>query len=868
MIDFIRKHLILNVFFLFLGVCLFLGDGQQMLIDVVGAGGVLVFILVAFLYGKRQRELPLTPTLLFGGTILYFCIRTVFSDDIGYSVYTTMRMIDAFIIFYILYCFSTDEDRKVFPTYLLGFCIFSLFASIVYIFTPTLSNTLTKSNLLVPTYGHNNVVDILLFGIPIAFFQLISQKKPLYLYIIMFLLFGIIFSFSRTAMMIVVLFLVISLLFYWKKISLKKRLVLGFFFFSILGILSLLLVIPQTTYKKYVPTTILPKMTKQVDGAGNRFEYFRQAIEAIKERPLFGSGPGTFLLQSKRLQKTPDSYSRYAHNVLLQELTEVGVIGTSLLLLFLLWCFIHIWKVYNREEKPKQYLLTMLASGVVLQILNASFDFSLNFFVVQLLVVSTLAVMTSFGNQKDKTVSFLGAFILTPSLILVFLFYLITSICSMGLRKHVPLLSTCCYLSEFISINLLENTGGQISNFDRSSIIQFHKRNSSILELLGIKYLNEAAVLSPKDMSLQNKYFYTLLRENNYSNIGLAIQHISTVLFSDEKNQSSDIESIESKIQKIDFTDQNLRSAFETVGGQIPHETLLTKEFFAKYFYLLGYEMLTKDIHVAIQLWSLTTQFAPQWSYFPVELASLYYYNEDYYKAIEVLIECQKSIFSKGHCDGVNFTNFEPPGFYRSDILQIPSVNKSMGNQTKNNRNNHMFTINIFKYLIRSGKIDSALNLLKLMTLRILPEQDRQVLSTISFNDSVISMAFPKTLTNFSDDVLNLDEYLFYSKLYYILGYLIIYDNPDQTRALWNIAFHLSPQWSYFPVEIASLDHYVFNDNNSASKILEECKKRPEPYDHCSATNFINIKKPGFFRDDIMRIPEEGILIEEQFKNE
>jgi O-antigen ligase len=865
MIDFVRKHLILNVFFLFLGVCLFLGDGQQMLIDVVGAGGVLVFILVAFLYGKRQRELPLTPTLLLGGTIFYFCIRTIFSDDIGYSVYTTVRMVEAFIIFYILYCFTTDEDRKVFPTYLLGFCIFSLFASIVYIFTPILSNTLTKSNLLVPTYGHNNVVDILLFGIPIAFFQLISQKKPLYVYIIMFLLFGIIFSFSRTAMMIVVLFLVISLLFYWKKISLKKRLFLGFFFFSILGILSLLLVIPQTTYKKYVPITILPKMTKQVDGAGNRFEYFRQAIEAIKERPLFGSGPGTFLLQSKRLQKTPDSYSRYAHNVLLQELTEVGAIGTSLLLLFLLWCFIHIWKAYNRGEKPKQYLLIMLASGVVLQILNASFDFSLNFFVVQLLVVSTLAVMTSFGNQKDKTVSFLGAFILTPSLILVFLFYLITSICSMGLRKHVPLLSTCCYLSEFISINLLENTGGQISNFDQSSIIQFHKRNSSILELLGIKYLNEAAVLSPKDMSLQNKYFYTLLRENNYSNIGLAIQHISTVLFSDEKNQSSDIESIESKIQKIDFTDQNLRSAFETVGGQIPHETLLTKEFFAKYFYLLGYEMLTKDIHVAIQLWSLATQFAPQWSYFPVELASLYYFEEDYNKAIEVLIECQKSISSKGHCDSVDFSNFESPGFYKNEILQIPKENiMFIDNQLKNHKNNLIFTINILKYLIRSEKIGSALNLLKLMTLRILSEQDRQVLSTISFNDSVISMAFPKTLTNFSDDVLNLDENLFFSKLYYFLGYSIIHDKPGQTKALWNIAFHLSPQWSYFPVELASLYHKEGNDVK-AKEILEECQKNIYAASHCKDTDLHNIPKSGFFRDDILIIPKEGFFIKKQY---
>jgi len=648
MIDFIRKHLILNVFFLFLGVCLFLGDGQQMLIDVVGAGGVLVFILVAFLYGKRQRKLPLTPTLLLGGTILYFCIRTVFSDDIGYSVYTTIRMIEAFIIFYILYCFTTDEDRKVFPTYLLGFCIFSLFASIVYIFTPILSNTLTKSNLLVPTYGHNNVVDILLFGIPIAFFQLIFQKKPLYLYIIMFLLFGIIFSFSRTAMMIVVLFLVISLLFYWKKVSLKKRLFLGFFFFSILGILSLLLVIPQTTYKKYVPITILPKMTKQVDGAGNRFEYFRQAIEAIKERPLFGSGPGTFLLQSKRLQKTPDSYSRYAHNALLQELTEVGIIGTVPPLLLFLWFFIHTVRMYRKERGKKRFTLVVLTLCVLLQTLNALMDFSLNYFVVEMLYVSLIATIVSLESAPMRVSSHrIHTILIIGSLLLVLIFYTLSSLCSTGILRRNPLFSRFCFLSEFMCVESLKKTNENLKDWELASISRLHEKNPDVLfpfarHLSGkeeVSLLFQVASYDSKNIRMFDDMFQIFNTESivpkSKQLLLLSKGFFSPLLYREA----------EKLIQSIDNEE-----IFDTISMNVRNEKDVMS-YLAKQYYQLGMYYLPFNPTMTQDFWLISAEAYPSLSYYRVELASLYAsLLHDERMAHEQLEICMRDKTASGHC--------------------------------------------------------------------------------------------------------------------------------------------------------------------------------------------------------------------------
>lgn len=63
---------------------------------------------------------------------------------------------------------------------------------------------------------------------------------------------------------------------------------------------------------------------------GARFDYWAAALEIMKERPVFGSGPGTFSVLYRRLKPPESEMARLAHNDYLQQGSDSGVIGLLL----------------------------------------------------------------------------------------------------------------------------------------------------------------------------------------------------------------------------------------------------------------------------------------------------------------------------------------------------------------------------------------------------------------------------------------------------------------------------------------------------------------------------------------------------------
>jgi len=79
--------------------------------------------------------------------------------------------------------------------------------------------------------------------------------------------------------------------------------------------------------------------------------------------------------------------------------------------------------------------------------------------------------------------------------------------------------------------------------------------------------------------------------------------------------------------------------------------------------------------------WEKTTKISPEWSYFYLELASLYYQNGQTEKAKEVLERCVKRKEPSEHCQGylnlgMNQFENEKPGFWQEKILEIESVKR------------------------------------------------------------------------------------------------------------------------------------------------------------------------------------------------
>lgn len=67
-----------------------------------------------------------------------------------------------------------------------------------------------------------------------------------------------------------------------------------------------------------------------------RLDYWQGALRILIERPWLGTGPGTFQLVFPEYQQDPRYYSKYAHNLLLQEAADSGLLGLAAALALLL----------------------------------------------------------------------------------------------------------------------------------------------------------------------------------------------------------------------------------------------------------------------------------------------------------------------------------------------------------------------------------------------------------------------------------------------------------------------------------------------------------------------------------------------------
>jgi putative inorganic carbon (HCO3(-)) transporter len=67
--------------------------------------------------------------------------------------------------------------------------------------------------------------------------------------------------------------------------------------------------------------------TKKTNSATARLDYWQAAWQTMKEKPLFGSGPGTFMINYQRLKRPESEPAKLAHNDYLQQGSDSGVIG-------------------------------------------------------------------------------------------------------------------------------------------------------------------------------------------------------------------------------------------------------------------------------------------------------------------------------------------------------------------------------------------------------------------------------------------------------------------------------------------------------------------------------------------------------------
>jgi O-antigen ligase len=382
------NHVLLAGFFGFLIIGLFLGDGKQALIDTYGAGGILALFVYAKAYCKKYRDVPRNITILWALVLLYFIVRTLFSDSVSYSITTTMRMIMGYLTFTLFYEYADDFFPKLFTQGLVPFSIIAMIASFFFLLFPQQTHILPLMNLLYAYYGHNYVANILIIVYPIALLSLLKKHTPLHIGYFVLIVFSLIFTFSRGALVLIGYYTILQVgLLHPKKVSKK---IIGILAIGILAISSIVVFSVITNFAPNNPlanSRIAKQIIKTPLREEGRIQYWKQALLTIKDHPLFGTGPGTFYLDSKRYQEAPDQYSWFAHNFVLQQLAEVGVMGTIPLTIL-------IGITLYSLQKHKSFLTMSL----FLILFNALFDFSLDFLIIWLFFWASLGM----SNLKRK----------------------------------------------------------------------------------------------------------------------------------------------------------------------------------------------------------------------------------------------------------------------------------------------------------------------------------------------------------------------------------------------------------------------------------------------------------------------------------
>ena len=120
-----------------------------------------------------------------------------------------------------------------------------------------------------------------------------------------------------------------------------------------------------------------------------RFLIWNTTLKMIKDRPIFGSGIGTFKMnylnyQAEFLQSNP-YYIKYsgkakeAHNEYLQMGAELGIIGLGIFLSILFIFFLMVVKYFNKEKDDRKKIIVFgLSLGVFCFLIHSLFTFPLH----------------------------------------------------------------------------------------------------------------------------------------------------------------------------------------------------------------------------------------------------------------------------------------------------------------------------------------------------------------------------------------------------------------------------------------------------------------------------------------------------------
>lgn len=422
--------------------------------------------------------------------------------------------------------------------------------------------------------GNKNITAAsIAFKLPFVLYLLHSLKKPLYRFGLLLILFGGVLAISlieaRAAILSTLVVFVLFLLFQIylllaKHYTLKEGLLnIGLTLTPYL--LALLMNVSITsTAKKGTITDTVGRIAFTEESSNGRFQYWGDALDYIKENPIFGSGLGNWKIAS--ISEGKEHISGYtvpyhAHNDFIHVFTETGIPGglvyIAIFACLTFYLFILLYNKYKASNKLElQYFFLLLP--LIVYVLDAG----LNFPVARPLMQSSMAIFAGlilglYLDQKHKDEAVLPIKVVPQKVTLSIVLLLLIP----GLTIHI------------ISFNSLRKQGPLLYEFNNAQ----YNLTRAQLDEISHDFPNLTETAMPIKAMKARYYYLQGDKEGAYKMIEEGAKDNPQIFFAENLKAQFLFEE-----GKIDSAYVYAKKAFDGLPNNMPHFDMYLKTLVAK----------------------------------------------------------------------------------------------------------------------------------------------------------------------------------------------------------------------------------------------------------------------------------------------
>ncbi len=256
------------------------------------------------------------------------------------------------------------------------------------------------------------------------------------------ILFGVIFSMSRIAVIFAILYLIIILVFIAKTKTLsnnnkiknfKSRMIIFFgiimsavMLFAFITYGGNFLGVKQDESMNRIQERItyrLKNVSQHITSLDARTEIWSIGINAFTANLFLGYGAGSFEYPFRKYYKG-SIYTKHAHNSLFKIAVETGLLGLLSFIFYILGVIMAIIKYPNTENKMF-FLVISIVSGFLFSVLNVSFEVPA--YIVMFFLLSSIFFKKNKGNRTTYKHSLLSYVMLSFIFIMLIISFVFTS---------------------------------------------------------------------------------------------------------------------------------------------------------------------------------------------------------------------------------------------------------------------------------------------------------------------------------------------------------------------------------------------------------------------------------------------------------